>query len=529
MSTSAGSTAGGRSEADRVLIFDTTLRDGEQSPGISLNKQEKLDIAQQLARLGVDVIEAGFPIASPGDFEGVQAIAQEVEGPVICGLARTSHQDIDAAWNAVKDSGRPRVHTFISTSDIHIEHQLQTTREDVIGQARAAVAHAKQHLDDVEFSPMDASRADVEFTAAVVQVAIDEGAVTINIPDTVGYAIPHEFAAFLARLYELVPDLRRVVLSVHCHDDLGLAVANSLAGIEAGCRQVECAINGIGERAGNASLEEIAMLLHTREPSLGLWTGIETTEIARTSRLVSRLTGYQVQPNKAIVGRNAFAHESGIHQDGVLKERTTYEIMEATSVGLAANSLVLGKHSGRHALRQALENLGIQVDGQALNTAFKRFKEIADRKKTVTAMDLEALVTDELRHDIAGFTLESYELSAGSEREPWAVVTVRTPDGDAARGEYGGDGSVDSVFGAINVASGIDASLREFRIDAVTEGQDALGEVSVVVTLEGRSASGQGVATDVVEAAARAYLRALSTLARGGETAPAGGDLAPAP
>ena len=501
----------GRDAANRVQIFDTTLRDGEQSPGISLNKQEKLEIAQQLARLGVDVIEAGFPIASPGDFEGVQAIAQDVEGPVICGLARTSHQDIDAAWNAVKDSGRPRVHTFISTSDIHIEHQLQTTREDVIGQARAAVAHAKQYLDDVEFSPMDASRADVEFTAAVVQVAIDEGAVTINIPDTVGYAIPQEFAAFLARLYELVPDLHRVVLSVHCHDDLGLAVANSLAGIEAGCRQVECAINGIGERAGNASLEEIAMLLHTREPSLRLWTGIETTEIARTSRLVSRLTGYQVQPNKAIVGRNAFAHESGIHQDGVLKERTTYEIMDATTVGLNSNSLVLGKHSGRHALSKALEEMGFEIDGQALNTAFKRFKEIADRKKQVTAMDLEALVTDELRsEDIGGFALDWFEVEASSLRPPHAKVSVTLPERRSQTGSFTGDGPIDAVFQAINVATGVAAKLSEFTIGAVTEGQDALGEVSVVLEVQGVTGAGQGVSTDIIDAAARAYVRALS-------------------
>jgi 2-isopropylmalate synthase len=502
-----------RSDANRVKIFDTTLRDGEQSPGISLNKQEKLEIAHQLARLGVDVIEAGFPIASPGDFEGVQAIAQEVEGPVICGLARTSHQDIDAAWNAVKDSGGAggaRIHTFISTSDIHIEHQLQTTREDVIGQARAAVAHAKQYLDDVEFSPMDASRADVEFTAEVVQVAIDEGAMTINIPDTVGYAIPQEFGAFLARLYELVPDLHRVALSIHCHDDLGLAVANSLAGVEGGARQVECAINGIGERAGNASLEEIAMLLHTREPSLGLWTGIETTEIARTSRLVSRLTGYPVQPNKAIVGRNAFAHESGIHQDGVLKERTTYEIMDARTVGLTSNSIVLGKHSGRHALSKALEEMGFQLDGQALNTAFKRFKEIADRKKHVTAMDLEALVTDELREEITGYALESFDVEASSHRPPHARVSITLPNGGSATGSFTGDGPIDAVFQAINAATGAAPKLSEFTIGAVTEGQDALGEVSVVVELDGFTGAGQGVSTDIIDAAARAYVRALS-------------------
>src|SRR5690348_16257364 len=371
-------------DPSRVLIFDTTLRDGEQSPGISLNTQEKLEIAQQLARLGVDVIEAGFPITSPGDFEAVQAIARTVHGPVIAGLARTHVGDIDAAYNAVKDAERPRIHTFISTSDIHIKYQLQSTREDVRGQARAAVAHAKQYLDDVEFSPMDATRADLEYTAEVCQIAIDEGATTINIPDTVGYTMPHEYMEYLRRLYAAVPDLHNVVLSVHCHDDLGLAVANSFAGLQAGARQVECAVNGIGERAGNASLEEVVMLLRTREPDVGLRTGVVTREIARTSRLVSRLTGYSVQPNKAIVGRNAFSHESGIHQDGVLKERSTYEIMDATSVGFESNSLVLGKHSGRHALKDALEQMGYKIDGGALNSAFKAFKEVADRKKQVT-------------------------------------------------------------------------------------------------------------------------------------------------
>src|SRR5436189_2882124 len=401
-----------RDEKNRVRVFDTTLRDGEQSPGISLNKAEKLEIAQQLARLGVDVIEAGFPITSPGDFESVQAIAREVEGPIICGLARTSSQDIDAAWNAVKDAERPRIHTFIATSDIHIERKLQTTRDDVKGQARAAVAHAKQYTDDVEFSPEDGSRSDIEFMAEVIQLALDEGATTINVPDTVGYTMPYEYAAMFEELYRLVPDLRNVVVSVHCHDDLGLAVANSLAGVEAGCRQVECAVNGIGERAGNASLEEIVMLLRTRAPSMGLWTGIDTTEIARTSRLVSRLTGYQVQPNKAIVGRNAFAHEAGIHQDGVLKERRTYEIMDATTVGLETNSIVLGKHSGRHALRKALEELGFEVDGPALNTAFRRFKDLADKKKAITALDLEAIVSDEMRDSPTAFLADSFDVEA---------------------------------------------------------------------------------------------------------------------
>jgi 2-isopropylmalate synthase len=515
-------------DPNRVLIFDTTLRDGEQSPGISLNTQEKLEIAQQLARLGVDVIEAGFPITSPGDFEAVEAISRQVEGPVIAGLARTHVADIDAAWGAVRDAQRPRIHTFISTSDIHIEHQLQTTRDDVKGQARAAVAHAKGYTDDVEFSPMDATRADVEFTAEVCQIAIDEGATTINIPDTVGYTMPHEFTAYLQRLYELVPGLRDVVLSVHCHDDLGLAVANSFAGLLTGARQVECAVNGIGERAGNASLEEIVMLLHTRQKDVGLHTGANTRELARASRLVSRLTGYPVQPNKAVVGRNAFAHESGIHQDGVLKERTTYEIMDATTVGLDANSIVLGKHSGRHALKQALSELGFELSGQVLNTAFKRFKEIADKKKVVSAMDLEALVTDELREEIQGYTLEWFDVEASTRRAPHATVGVRGPDGDELTGSFTGDGPVDAIFRAINAATGVDARLREFRVDAVTGGQDALGETSVVLEAAGVVGAGQGVSTDILEAGARAYVRALSNAVRRSERSESETQLEPA-
>jgi 2-isopropylmalate synthase len=501
-----------RSEKDRVKIFDTTLRDGEQSPGISLNRQEKLEIAHQLARLGADIIEAGFPIASPGDFEAVQAIAREVHGPVICGLARTGVQDIDAAWNAIKDSERPRIHTFISTSDIHIVHQLQTTREDVKGQARAAVAHARQYCDDVEFSPMDATRADLEYTAEVVQIALDEGATTINVPDTVGYALPDEYAAMWRELYRLVPGLADVVTSVHCHNDLGLAVANSFAGVKAGARQVECAVNGIGERAGNASLEEIVMLMHTRESSVGVWSGANTREIARTSRLVSRLTGYPVQPTKPIVGRNAFAHESGIHQDGVLKERTTYEIMDPTTIGLETNSIVLGKHSGRHALRNALEELGFSVDGAALNSAFKRFKELADKKKKVTALDLEAIVSDEMKQAPAAFQIESFEVEASNVRAPLAKVTVRMPDGSLGSGSFTGDGPVDAFFSAINAATGHDARLKEFHVSAVTGGRDALGEVTVLLELGGQVGSGTGVSTDILEASGKAYLRALSNV-----------------
>jgi 2-isopropylmalate synthase len=523
-------------DPNRVLIFDTTLRDGEQSPGISLNTAEKLEIAEALARLGVDVIEAGFPIASPGDFEAVQSIARQVEGPVICGLARANPADIDRAWEAIRDSARPRIHTFVSTSDIHIEHQLRSTREDVKGLARASVAQARALCDDVEFSPMDATRADVEFTAEVVALAVAEGATTINIPDTVGYALPEEYGRFLTRLYELVPELAGVTLSVHCHDDLGLAVANSLAGVLAGARQVEGAINGIGERAGNASLEEIVMLLHTRGAAIGLTCDVTTTEIARTSRLVSRLTGYAVQPNKAIVGRNAFAHESGIHQDGVLKERSTYEIMDARSVGLDANSLVLGKHSGRAALRAALEDLGYPIDGATLNAAFKRFKELADKKKQVTALDLEALVTDELREELAGYVLDWFDVEASSRRPPHARVGVTTPDGRKVEGAFTGDGPVDAVFRAINAATGIDARLREFRVDAVTGGQDALGEVNVIVELgdpdaaittglagvlagERVTGAGQAVATDIIEAGGIAYARALSSAVRRAQAA----------
>lgn len=523
------------SDPNRVIIFDTTLRDGEQSPGISLNKGEKLEIAHQLARLGVDVIEAGFPIASPGDFEAVQAIAREVDGPVIAGLARAQAGDIARAGEAVRDAAKPRIHTFISTSDIHIEHQMRNTRADVLEGAKAAVAHAKSLVDDVEFSPMDATRADPEFTAQVLQIAIDEGATTINVPDTVGYATPDEYAEFLSKLYEYTPALRDVVLSVHCHDDLGLAVPNSLAGLSVGARQVECAVNGIGERAGNTSLEEIIMLLETRRDRLGYTTGAVTTEIARTSRLVSRLTGYAVQPNKAIVGRNAFSHESGIHQDGVLKNRQTFEIMDPASIGIDdAEQLVLGKHSGRAALKDALSKLGYELDGQALRQAFDKFKEVADRKKQVTAMDLEALVTDELRGDdaVGAFRLVSYAVEATSDaRPPHAVVVVATPDRGEVSGSFTGDGPVDAVFRAIDAAVGVDARLREYRVDAVTGGQDALAQASVVVELGTAGAAvrwdlpgvvvgdrvtgaGQAVDTDTIRASAIAYLRAVNVAAR---------------
>ncbi len=496
-------------DAGRVEIFDTTLRDGEQSPGISLNTQEKVEIATQLARLGVDVVEAGFPITSPGDFEAVQAISRTVAGPVICGLARTQKGDIDAAWGAIGDAERPRIHTFISTSDIHIEHQLQTTRDDVKGQTKAAVATAREYCDDVEFSPMDATRADIDFTAEVVSIAVAEGATVVNIPDTVGYTTPEEYRDYFAQLYSMVPGLTDLVVSVHTHDDLGMAVANAYAGVQAGARQIECAINGIGERAGNCSLEEIVMLLDTRSAHHGYGTGIVTRELARTSRMVSRLTGYPVAPNKAIIGRNAFAHEAGIHQDGVLKNRETYEIMDATTVGLDSNSIVLGKHSGRHALQDALDQLGFQVKGSALNQAFKRFKEIADKKKQVTALDLEAIVSDEMRDREESHTMAWFEVEAGSRRDPVARVAVKMPSGEEAVGTAGGDGPIDAIFSAIQDAAGVECELRQFTVEAVTGGDDALGQVTVMLRAAGRLATGQGVATDILEASARAYVRAL--------------------
>ena len=510
MSPSSSHEAPHVDDADRVQIFDTTLRDGEQSPGISLNTQEKVEIAHQLARLGVDVIEAGFPITSPGDFEAVEAISRSVEGPVICGLARTHKADIDAAWGAIKDAERPRIHTFISTSDIHIEHQLQTDREDVKGQAKAAVALAKSYCDDVEFSPMDATRADVEFTAEVCAIAIAEGANVINIPDTVGYTTPEEYTAYLERLYELVPGLDGVELSVHCHDDLGLAVANSFAGVLAGARQVECAINGLGERAGNCSLEEIVMLLRTRRDEHGLDTALDTREMARTSRMVSRLRATPCSRTRRSSAATRSRTSPGIHQDGVLKERTTYEIMDPTDVGLESNSIVLGKHSGRHALRDALEQLGFKVEGNALNQAFKRFKEIADKKKQVTALDLEAIVSDEMRERTDSYELAWFEVEAGSRRAPVARVAVQMPAGEESVGEAGGDGPVDAIFGAIRDAVETECELRQFTVSAVTEGEDALGEVTVMLRAHGRLASGQGVSTDILEASARAYVRALS-------------------
>ncbi len=501
-----------RDDAKRVTFFDTTLRDGEQSPRIHLNLREKVEIAQQLARLGVDVIEAGFPISSPGDLEGVQAVAREVEGPTIAGLARANEKDIAVAWEGVRDAARPRIHTFIATSDIHMAHKLRMDRAQVLATAIDAVKLAVSLSPDVEFSCEDATRSDPAFVAEVIGAAIAEGAGTINIPDTVGYTMPTEFQRFLLELYERVPSLEGVTLSVHCHNDLGLAVANSLAGMEVGARQVEVCVNGIGERAGNASLEEMAMILRTRAEDLGgLWSGIETTEITRASRMVSRLTGYEIQPNKAIVGRNAFAHEAGIHQHGVLANPLTYEIMDAQSVGLMKSELVLGKHSGRHALRQALTDLGYELDADALNEAFRRFKEVADRKGELTAMDLEALMEDEMRVDHA-HSLELRDISFAGEsgEKATARVLVRGSDGEEYAGEGAGDGPVAAIIGAIDAAVGSAGTLLEYSVSAVTDGPDALGEARVLCELNGRQFTGQGVSPDVLEASAIAYLRAVT-------------------
>jgi len=504
----------GRNAGQAVVFFDTTLRDGEQSPGISLNKAEKLEIAHQLVRLGVDVIEAGFPATSPGDFEAVQAIAREIKGAVVCGLARCIESDIRTCWEAIKEADRPRIHTFVSTSDIHLEHQIKKTRPQVIALAREMVELAVSLCPgDVEFSAMDATRSDVDFLAEVLRTAIQAGATTINVPDTVGYTLPSEFARLIDGLYERVPELADVVVSVHCHNDLGLAVANSLAAVQRGATQVEVAVNGLGERAGNAALEEVAMALATRRDLLDRPVNIVTTEISRTSRLVSSLTGYQVQPNKAIVGKNAFAHESGIHQDGVLKERSTYEIMHAADVGLGESDIVLGKHSGRHALKARLEELGVKVSGPELDEAFRRFKEIADKKKQVTALDLEALVSEELRGREDRFSLAHFYVSSGSEIIPTGQVVVHK-DEQLLTGKAFSGGSVESVFSAIDDAVGMTGTLLDYQVRAVTSGKDSLGEVRVAVEVDGRRYAGQAVAIDVIEASAKAYMRALNNVAQ---------------
>ncbi len=516
-----------------VRIFDTTLRDGEQSPGATMTSAEKLEVARGLARLGVDVIEAGFPAASPDDLEAVRRIAIEVgnsadggRAPIICGLARATRNDIDKAWQAVQPAAKPRIHTFLATSEIHMQYKLRMTRQQVLERVAEMVAYARSLCEDVEFSPEDAGRSDPEFLYEVLAVAIRAGATTLNIPDTVGYTTPDEFGTLIAGIIRNTPGIENCIVSVHCHNDLGLATANTLAGLRAGARQAEVTINGIGERAGNTALEEVVMALHTRPQFYGLRTGIDTTQITRISKLVSNYTGMPVQPNKAIVGANAFAHEAGIHQDGMLKHSLTYEIMRPETVGATQSKLVLGKHSGRHALRTRLAALGYALDEAELDQVFERFKHLADRKKTITDADLEALVSDELYQPRELFALDGLQVACGTMGMPTATVRLRGPDGQMHISAAVGTGPVDAAYKAIDAIVKASNTLQEFVVHAVTEGIDALGEVTV--RIEGsdgllqfspqreadvpRTFGGYGADTDIVVASVKAYLAALNKL-----------------
>ena len=497
---------------DRVLIFDTTLRDGEQSPGATMPFGDKLRIARQLADLNVDIIEAGFPIASQGDFEAVRAIAAEIRGPRICGLARAADADIDRAWEAVRESDRPRIHTFIATSPIHMKYKLQMEPDAVLRQINRSVRRARSFCEDVQWSPEDATRSDHDFLCKAVETAIRAGASTINIPDTVGYTVPGESARIIRMLRERVPEIDRAVISTHCHNDLGLAVANALAAVEAGARQVECTINGLGERAGNAALEEIVMALRVRGDALPFHTGINTGRISTISRLVSSVTGFPVQFNKAIVGKNAFAHEAGIHQDGVLKHAGTYEIMRPEDVGLAENSLVFGKHSGRHALAAKLAEFGIEVGENLLQDIFSRFKTLADQKRVVYDDDILALVDDAAAGDgEQRIKLESLQVSCGTV-EPKTAEIVLLVDGERKKGSATGSGPVDATFRAIRELSGSRAHLDIYNVSSVTRGTDAQAEVSVRLVSDGHMATGHSADTDTVVSSARAYIHALNQL-----------------
>ncbi len=494
-----------------IKIFDTTLRDGEQAPGASMNIEEKITLARQLAKLGVDVIEAGFAISSPGDFEAIKRIGAEVEGPVVCSLARAKKEDIDRAGEALKDAPKKRIHTFISTSDIHLKHQFRLTREEALDRAVAMVQHARSLVDDVEFSPMDATRSHVPYLHEVIEAVIKAGAKTVNIPDTVGYSTPDEFGDLVRGIKERVGNIDKAVISVHCHNDLGLAVANVLAAIRNGAEQVECTINGIGERAGNCSMEEVVMALRTRTDRYKVDTGINTEEIMRTSRLVTKITGIPVQPNKAIVGANAFAHESGIHQDGLLKERTTYEIMRPESVGLVKSSLVLGKHSGRHAFRDRLLRMGHELSDDDLNKAFERFKHVADQKKEVFDEDIEAIVEDEVRQIHEVYVLKNLHAESGTGITPTATVELEV-EGKAEKQKGTGDGPVDAVYRTIAAITRTQSSLTAYLVKGITGGTDALGEVTVKLEEAGRKVTGHGADTDIIVASAKAYVKALNKL-----------------
>lgn len=496
-----------------IRIFDTTLRDGEQSPGASMNTEEKIIVALQLERLGVDIIEAGFPISSPDDFKAVQQIAGLVKNSTVCGLARALPKDIETCWEAIKGAPKSRIHTFVSTSEIHLKYQMKKTQAEVLVMARSAVKLACSLCDDVEFSAMDASRTELDYLVEVIKVAIEEGAKTINIPDSVGFAIPNEFGKFIAEIIERVPEFKKdVILSVHCHNDLGLATANSLAAVQNGARQIECAINGLGERGGNAALEEVVMALDVRKDQFPANTKINKKEIWKTSRLVSNTTGIVVQPNKAIVGKNAFAHESGIHQDAILKKRETFEIMAAEDIGLDTNRLVLGKHSGRAALNDRLMQLGYAINPDELIQVFERFKELADKKKEVYDDDLEAIVTDQIAVNMQKYQLKDLDVHAGTKMKPNATVSVEA-DGEVKEAQGEGTGPVDAIYKAIDNIIGEHGELMEFNVNAVTEGIDAVAEVIVKVkNAKGRTFTGKGVHTDIVVASAKAYLQAINKI-----------------
>jgi 2-isopropylmalate synthase len=500
----------GRIDPGRVVIFDTTLRDGEQSPGASMNIEEKLRIAEALEAMGVDVIEAGFPIASNGDYEAVEAISEIVTESTVCGLARASRKDIECAAAALKPARRKRIHTFISTSPLHMKVKLQMEPEEVLQAVTDSVTRARNFTDDVEWSCEDGTRTEDDFMCRTVEAAIEAGATTVNIPDTVGYSVPQEFGAIVAMLFDRVPNIDKAIISTHCHNDLGLAVANSLAGVMQGARQVECTINGLGERAGNAALEEIVMAIRTRQDLMPYHTGIETQHLTRASRLVSTITGFAVQPNKAIVGANAFAHEAGIHQDGMLKSAQTYEIMTPESVGLSESKLVMGKHSGRHAFRRKLEELGAPLDGDGLDEAFRRFKDLADKKKDVFDEDIVALVDEEVRENDR-IRLVSLHVIAGTSGPQEARVELEV-DGKAGTHAAFGDGPVDATFKAVRGLVPNKAELQLYQVHAVTAGMDAQAEVTVRLIEDGKSVNGQGADTDTMVASAKAYINALNKL-----------------
>jgi len=502
----------GMTMGKRIKIFDTTLRDGEQTPGVNLNIQEKLEIARQLVRLGVDVIEAGFAIASPGDFLAVKSVAENIKGATIASLCRAVEQDIDRAWEAVRNAEAPRIHTFIATSDIHMKYKLKMTEEEVLDRAVAMVKYSKKYCSDVEFSAEDASRTRTEFLYRILEAVIKAGATVVNIPDTVGYASPEEFGRLIKGIRENVPNIDKVEISVHCHNDLGLAVANSLEAMRNGATQLECTINGLGERAGNASLEEIIMGITTRKDFYGdIIHNIDTKQIYRTSRLVSRLAGIKVQPNKAIVGTNAFTHESGIHQHGVLSEKSTYEIMTPESIGLSQNRMVLGKHSGRHAFTERLNEMGYNLTPDEITRAFEKFKDLADKKKTVTDMDIEALVEEKVSQVVETYKLDSFQINSGNKIIATATINL-LKDGNPVTEAAVGDGPVNAVFNAIEKAVGFSMELQDYSLKGVTEGADALGEATVRVMKDDRIYVGRGVSTDIIEASVKAYLHAINRI-----------------